>query len=144
MEIYSALDSLREYGMELLEKYSDILDQDHQQTLIGLLESEKTLDMKSETFGNDVGYYLNLIIQVLTSYEDRMTKQDQEEFEEICRKSLVIPELSKYHVGQLIVYKKLPYQIYEIDYDDLSILIGDLEEGEFWVGLDELNLVDNN
>ena len=141
MENYLALDFLREDGMYLLEKYSGILDQDHQQTRIGLLESEKTLDVESDTFGNDVGYYLNLIIEILTSYEDKMTKEDQEEFDNICTSSLVIGKLSNYEVGQLIVYEKLAYQIFEIDYDDLSILIGDGKEVEFWLDIDNIKKI---
>ena len=138
MENYLAIDRLRENGMNLLEKYSNLFDQDHNETFKGLLRTEKTLDIESLTFGDDVSYYLNLIIDILTSYEDRMSEEDQEEFDDICTKSLTLYELSKYHIGKLIIHNQLPYQVMDIDFDDVSLLLGNGEIEEFWVEISEL------
>lgn len=138
MKNYLAFDNLRCDGMDLLDKYSTLLDQDHYKTYLGLLETEDTLTIESITFGGDVCYYLNLIIEILTSYEDRMISGDQEIFDEICSKSLSIAELSNYIIGQLITYDKLPYMVMEIDYDDLSLLLGNGFEIELWVEVDNI------
>lgn len=132
------LDLLRADGMDLLEKYSDKLDSDHTLTLIGLLEVEKDLTIESETFGEDVAYDLNLIIEILTSYEHIMSKEDQELFDDICTKSLQLAELSKYNKGQMIVYDNLPYMVHKVDFEDLAILLGDGNDAVFWVEVDEL------
>lgn len=134
-----AVDQLREDGMSLLEKYSDILDQDHKETSNGLLESEKILDIHSETFGEDVAYFLNLIIEVLTSCEDRMSEEDKELFDDICVNSLKLHTLSKYHIGQLIIHNDLPHMVMNIDFDDLTMCLGDGVESEIWVETDDLN-----
>jgi hypothetical protein len=138
MENYLAVDKLREDGMNLLEKYSNLFDQDHNEIFKGLLRTETTIDIESETFGGDVGYYLNLIIEVLTSYEDRMSKEDREEFDDICTKSLSLYELSKYHIGKLIIHNELPYRVMDIDFDDVSLLLGNGEIEEFWICINEL------
>ena len=138
MENYLAIDRLRENGMNLLEKYSNLFDQDHNETFKGLLRTEKTIDIESQTFGDDVSYYLNLIIDILTSYEDRMSEEDQEEFDDICTKSLTLYKLSKYHIGKLIIHNQLPYQVMDIDFDDVSLLLGNGEIEEFWVEISEL------
>ena len=46
--------------------------------------------------------------------------------------------LEKYHIGKLIIYNSLPYQVMDIDFDDVSLLLGDGEIGEFWVEISEL------
>lgn len=138
MENYLAFDLLRCDGMDLLEKYSNLLNQDHFNTFLGLLDTEDTLTIESISFGSDVYYYLNLIIGVLTNYKDRMTSDDQEIFEDICSKLLSISKLSNYIIGQLITYNELPYMIMEIDYDDLSLLLGDGFEVELWVEVDDI------
>ena len=139
MENLLAIDTLRCEGMDLLERYSDKLDSDHYETLLNLLKTEKNLDINSDTFGGDVNYYLNLIIEILTSYEDIMTKNDALIFDDICSKSLCIGELSKYKKGQLIIYNNLPYMVLEFDYDDVTLLLGNECEGEFWIDISELN-----
>lgn len=132
------LDLLRADGMDLLEKYSDKLDSDHTLTLIGLLEVEKDLTIESETFVEDVAYDLNLIIEILTSYEHIMSKDDQELFDDICTKSLQLVELSKYNIGQMIVYDNLPYIVHKVDFEDLTILLGDGNDADFWVEVDDI------
>jgi hypothetical protein len=139
MKNYLAFDKLREDGMNLLEKYSNLLDQDHHITFAGLLKTEHTLAIDSETFGNDVCYYLNLIIEILTSYEDVMDKKDQEIFDDICTMSLQIDELSSYKVGMLIVHDNLPYQVMDVDFDDITLCLGNGEENEIWIEVNELN-----
>jgi hypothetical protein len=67
-----------------------------------------------------------------------MTSNDQEIFEDICSKLLSISKLSNYIIGQLITYDKLPYMVMEIDYDDLSLLLGDGFEVELWVEVDDI------
>jgi hypothetical protein len=139
MENLLAIDTLRCEGMDLLERYSDKLDSDHYETLLNLLKTEKNLDINSDTFGSDVNYYLNLIIEILTSYEDIMTKNDALLFDDICSKSLCIDELSKYKQGQLIIYNDLPYMVLELDYNDVTLLLGNECESEFWIDISELN-----
>lgn len=139
MEKFLAIDYLREEGMTLLEKYSNKLDSDHSETFLQLLESEKNLNIESDTFGSDVSYYLNLIIEILTSYEDDMIKNDRLIFDDICIKSINIDDLSKYTLGDLIIYNNLPYMIIDIDYSDVSMLLGSNFEGEFWIEIGELN-----
>ena len=84
------VNKLRGIGMDLLVKYSDLLDTDHKITYIGLLKTEKLIDMDSRSYGDDIAYFLNLIIEILTSYEDKMSKEDQEEFEDVCTRSLAL------------------------------------------------------
>jgi len=139
MKNYLAFDKLREDGMNLLEKYSNLLDQDHRITFVLLVKTEHTLTIDSETFGNDVCYYLNLIIEILTSYEDLMDKEDQEMFDDICTISLQIDKLSDYKVGALIIHNKLPYQVMDIDFDDITLCLGNGEENEMWIEVNELN-----
>ena len=132
------IDNLRESGMELLGKYSELLHDDHLVSYKGLLETEKHLSIDDETFENDVAYYLNLIIEILTTYEEQMSDDDKDEFETICTLCLDINELDNYHIGKLIIYNNLPYKIYDIDYNDVSLLIGSNDEEEFWLEIKDL------
>lgn len=138
MKEYLEFDKLREDGMNLLEKYSNLLDQDHHITFLGLLKTEDTLTIESETFGNDVCYYLNLIIEILMSYEDRMDEKDQDIFNDICITALEIEVLSNYKVGMLIMHNDIPYQVMDIDFDDTTLCLGNGEENEMWIGAHEL------
>ena len=138
MKNYLAFDKLRDEGMNLLEKYSNLLDQNHHITFVGLLKTEGTLTIESPTFGDDVCYYLNLIVEILISYEERMDEKDQDIFKDICITALEIEVLSNYEVGMLIIHNKLPYQVMDIDFDDTTLCLGNGEENEMWIGVNEL------
>ena len=143
MKIYLAIDHLRENSMNLIEKYVDELDADHLTTFVGLLKDEKNLSIESETFGDDVGYNLNLCIEILTNLEDRNILSDKEklEFDDIC---LLYFKLCRFDafcldVGDLIIYEEKPYQITEIDYDEHSLQLSDSNyEYGFWIDFDDV------
>ena len=143
MKIYLAIDHLRENSMNLIEKYVDELDADHLTTLVGLLKDEKNLSIESETFGDDVGYNLNLCIEILTNLEDRNILSDKEklEFDDICLLALKLSRFDAFclDVGDLIIYEEKPYQITKIDYDDHSLQLSDSNyEYGFWIDFDDV------
>jgi|LakMenEpi03Aug12_release.lakeMendotaPanAssembly.Ray.scaffolds.fasta_scaffold327082_2 hypothetical protein len=143
MKNYLAIDNLRENSMNLIEKYVDELDADHLTTFVGLLKDEKNLSIESETFGDDVGYNLNLCIEILTNLEDRNILSDKEklEFDDICILTLKLSRFDAFclNIGDLIIYEEKPYQITEIDYDDHSLQLSDSNyEYSFWIDFDDV------
>jgi len=116
----------------ILNEYYPIMDTHNQTTLNGLNEATKTLDYDHENYDVDVKYYLNTVIDLCTGFEDQMSEQNQDEINEFMLMIKDIDLIDDFYLGQFVIYEDFPYKIYDMDYDDFSIFIGD-DIDAFWV-----------
>ena len=120
--------------VEILVGYHSIMDEINQETLSGLEKSIDTLDEEHEAYPNDIKYCLDIAIILCTGFENQMNEADQEEIEESMLTIADIDAIEELYIGKLVIYEELPYKIFDIDYDDITILIGDREdENGMWV-----------
>lgn len=79
---------------------------------------------------------IDSMIEVLTTIEEgEMSDYDKQEFDEICSQVLEGEALKSSHIGKgkMVLCNGLVYQITDIDYDDFTIKLEDLDSGvKFW------------
>jgi hypothetical protein len=75
-----------------------------------------------------------MVIDITTGLEDQMSEDDQDDIEEKHKVIKNLDVIDELYLGQLVLFEGKPYQIYEIDLEDLTVLIGYREdENGFWV-----------
>jgi len=113
------------------------LTQDENETFKGIIEVNKKLDNTTKDDLLDI----NLIIKILSRYENTLDKETQEDFDSYCKKAICLDYLfvKNISVGDLIISDNLPYIISEIDYEDCSVFLNDnsLDNG-FWESIESI------
>lgn len=127
--LYFILDNL----LDTLHNYTEVMDEANLKDYTNLCDGFDTIDLEHENALVDVQAYLELAIILVTGFEDSMSDYDKEEVNDILKQLPKLDALDKFSEGQLVTYKKMAYQIYEIDWDDLSVFIGHNGEDGFWI-----------
>ena len=113
------------------------LTQEENETFKGIIEVNKKLDNTTKDDLLDI----NLIIEILSRYENTLDKETQEDFDSYCKKAICLDYLfvKNISVGDLIISDNLPYIISEIDYEDCSVFLNDnsLDNG-FWESIESI------
>ena len=80
---------------------------------------------------------INKTIEELMVVEDKMLKDDKENFESLCTMVLELDSVKDLKRGNMVLYEGDPYMISEIDIDgsEISVLLwdGDDEDNGFYV-----------
>jgi hypothetical protein len=128
------------YGfIDLLDAYQDKMSETTQSDYTALCKASETLDEDHPNIDADVKYYLNRAIDIATGIEDEMSEDDKADIEQKHLTIKNLDALDELHQGQLVIHEGKPYQIYEIDLEDLTVCIGDKEEENgFWVDASEV------
>lgn len=128
--------------IDIIDKHTDNLDDEHKKIVLGVKYMEKelgtTLTENGENFYMyDVNLTLNNIVSVLTTLEDSgvLSLEDGDTFNSYCTKILEAQEIecsNHINIGNIIIADDgYPYQICEIDYDDFSVKLWDGDEMNF-------------
>jgi len=122
-------DCLRETLMNIIESHSEQLNSKQEETFKGLLHLEKELSIDNQPlFCKDVDYALSLCVTLLSELvkDNILIGKDKEEFNYVCSRIAQAKELetsNHIEVGKLVTYDGLAYQVCEIDYDDLAVVL---------------------
>ena len=121
--------------LDILKEQS--LTEDENKTLKGIIEVSKKLDNTTKDNLLDI----NLIIEILSVYENTFDKETQEDFDSYCKKAIYLDYLfmENVSVGDLVVSGNLPYIVSEIDYEDCSVFLSNssLDNG-FWESIENI------
>jgi len=112
--------------LDLLEDCEITLMEDHSASVMGIVQTLNTDRLESDVSSN-----VNLLVDMLMSYEDLLSEDQREEYEIICQDCLRLDAIKEYTIGELVIVNSLPYILTDIDYDDLTVYIldGGMEYG---------------
>ena len=102
-----------------------------------------------DAYTKDVNIALNNLIKIGTHLEDEdnLSNVDKSEFDYICELVRGLDEIETnetLQIGELVIYKNLPYMILEIDIDDVSICIGKAGLDSYPIDVSPLDLLNEN
>ena len=126
--------------IDVLNKYQDQMSETTQSDFKGLCEATNTIDEDHPNYGADVTYYLNAVIDITTGLEDIMNQEDQDYIER-CHQTIQNYDcFNDFDLGDLVIFNGKPYQIFDIDSDDITIGITDCKYDSYkdWVEPREL------